>query len=54
MRARGVPKSGIPSQDSLKVAEGALPDSTLGLGSVDAIQEMYVAHAQEAIDKALS
>ena len=25
-----------------------------GLGSVDAIQEMYVAHAQEAIDKALS
>ena len=36
LRARGVPKSGIPSQDSLKVAEGALPDSTLGLGLVDA------------------
>ncbi len=36
LRARGVPKSGIPTQEGLKVAEGALPDSTLGLGSVDA------------------
>lgn len=36
LRARGVPRSGIPTQDGLKVAEGALPDSSMGLGVVSA------------------
>lgn len=30
LRARGVPRSGIRTQDGLKVAEGALPDTTMG------------------------
>lgn len=30
LRARGVPRSGIRTQESLKVAEGALPDTTMG------------------------
>lgn len=30
LRARGVPQSGIRSTDTLKIAEGALPDSTMG------------------------
>ena len=36
LRARGVPKSGIPVTEGLKVAEGALPDSSMGLGVMDA------------------
>ena len=36
LRARGVPKSGIPTQEGLTIADGALPDSSMGLGVMDA------------------